>query len=117
MGSAGQRLIALLIGIALALLVRPGELLAKQGPHTVGCDEAQDVAMQPPRRQTMAPAQGQLGADDEQPKLAHSIVGDLGFACALAGALERRFCVGDAASGRERHRRVQRLRTRGPPLR
>ncbi len=49
-GIPGHRLIALLLGLALTLLLRPSDAFAAEAPVAVGCAEVDDVTLHQPRR-------------------------------------------------------------------
>lgn len=49
-GIPGHRLFALLLGLALAVLLRPIDAFAAETPLAVGCAEVDDVALHTPRR-------------------------------------------------------------------
>ncbi|HWB75009.1 MAG TPA: hypothetical protein VG755_08630 [Nannocystaceae bacterium] len=108
-------MIAILLGFALALLIRPGELLAKQGPHSVGCGQQQQIVLQAPRRPIAIPGVDHLGADDGAPKLAHPTAGIFALSWSLAIAREQAASANEAADARERHLLLRAHRTRGPP--
>jgi hypothetical protein len=106
--------VLLLVGFALAMLARPGEVLAKQGPHSVGRGESEQLAMQTPRRSMLAVGDAQ-SADDDASKVT-ATVADPGVVIP-GGAIEHDTFVGEDVGGGERRRLVDRLRARGPPVR
>ncbi len=114
MGSHAQRLLAVLLGFALAMLARPSELHAKHGPSAVHVDAGQGVVLQAPKRPLAAPGLAQLNPDDGHCPID---VGELSVGWVVAPAVARACAGTDAQQGRERQRRLARLRTRGPPVR
>lgn len=109
-----QRLIALLIGFALAMLTWPGELQAREGRSAVETPDSQQLAMQSPRRATLGLPRPDLDLDDGA-KVAHALHGELSLFGIAVDASDRVEMRHDGASSSDRELRVRRLRTRGPP--
>ena len=105
----------LLVGFAIAMLARPGDLLAKQGPHSVGRGENQDLALQAPRRSTLAVGDAQAPDDGTAARSAPTLAAP-GFVLIDAADDRDAFVRAELGNG-ERRRTVSRLRARGPPAR
>lgn len=114
MRSLHQRLFALLIGFALAMLMRPGELQARQGRSAVEKQEIQHLAMQSPRRSTLGVPRPHVDVDDGA-KVAHGPAGELSEQWRIVAASDRVVSSPVGERGIDRELRVRRLRTRGPP--
>lgn len=116
MRSLHQRLFALLIGFALAMLMGPAELQARSGRSAVEKQDAQQLAMQSPRRSTLGLPRPHVDVDDGA-KVAHALHGEVPeqFRCITASHRVVSCPVGER--GIDRELRVRRLRTRGPPAR
>jgi hypothetical protein len=54
-GSAGHRLLGVLIAIAVSFLMRPSELLAADAPTSARCGQSDDVVLHNPPRPAMLP--------------------------------------------------------------
>jgi hypothetical protein len=112
--SLHQRLVALLIGFALAMLTWPGELQARDGRSAVETPNNRQLAMQTPRRATLGLPRPYLDLDDGA-KVAHALHGELPLLGIAVDASDRVEMRHDGGSSGDRELRVRRLRTRGPP--
>jgi hypothetical protein len=54
-GSAGHRLLGVLIAIAVSFLMRPSELLAADAPTSARCGQSDDIVRHNPPRPAMLP--------------------------------------------------------------
>ncbi|HWB74046.1 MAG TPA: hypothetical protein VG755_03805 [Nannocystaceae bacterium] len=114
MRSLHQRLFAVLIGFVLAMLVRPGELQARGGRTAVEKQDAQQLAMQSPRRSTLGLPRAHVDVDAGA-KVAHAVDGELPALFRIVAASQRVVSCPVGERGIDRELRLRRLRTRGPP--
>ena len=65
MGSAGHRLLGVLIAIAVSFLMRPSELLAADAPTSARCGQSDDIVLHNPPRPAMLPRHHDVQLDDD----------------------------------------------------
>ena len=109
MGFPGHRLLAVVIALALAVLLRPSGAFAADGPVAVNCVESDDVSLHSPRR-------GVTSLD----RVFREFVGSIGDVTEMWSV--RGPCVGFVSSGEalatgSRACGLWRPQPRGPPVR
>ncbi len=105
---------AFLLSLALAVLLRPGDVLAAHGPTSVGCGEAEDVILRDPPRPIVVPRCQGADVEDGSNALAGG-QGEPCDPCLLGGAAVCSLALCAGAASELRTRDHWRPPTRGPP--
>jgi hypothetical protein len=108
-GIPGHRLLALLLGLALTLLLRPSDAFAAEPPTAVECAQVDDVTLHTPRRSATT-------LDNDLRGFVTAFVGvALETWCGSASSSDRELSPCATSSLRPRCRAPCRADPRGPP--
>jgi hypothetical protein len=108
-GFPGHRLLAVVIALALAVLLRPTGAFAAEGPVAVNCVESDDVSLHTPRR-------GPTSLDRAFREFVSASMADVADAWQLHGPSTGCVLPGEPPATGAPSRAPCRAQPRGPPL-